>query len=135
MRPPESPKRRLVAQWVHRADEDVGVVEALVERGGLYPNAIVFHCQQAVEKYLKGFLVSHEVEFPKTHDLAQILALAKNVDANLAEALCDATLLTPYGVEFRYPSDRPDATPAHVQRAMALAVKVRDAVMRALVMD
>jgi len=50
----------------------------------------------------------------------------------MAESLRDAIVLTPYGAELRYPGDRPDATPAQVRCAIALATKVRDAVLRAL---
>ena len=32
-------------------------------------NIICYHCQQAAEKYLKGFLVSKYIPFEKTHDL------------------------------------------------------------------
>jgi predicted nucleotidyltransferase len=36
------------------------------------PNALSFHCQQCAEKYLKAFLVSKNVKFPKTHDLLEL---------------------------------------------------------------
>lgn len=32
----------------------------------------LFHCQQAVEKCLKAFLVWHDLSFRKTHDLVEI---------------------------------------------------------------
>jgi HEPN domain-containing protein len=37
---------------------------------------VCFHCQQGAEKYLKGFLAWHAVPFPRTHDLAALLAAA-----------------------------------------------------------
>ena len=132
MTPPEAPKRQLVGKWIHKADGDMAAVAALADKGPIHTNSVAFHCQQAAEKYLKAFLAWHEIYFPKTHDLAQILALVGTADAALAEGLRDAIVLTPYGVALRYPGDRPDATPAQVRRAIELATGVRDAVMRAL---
>ena len=34
-----------------------------------------YHCHQAVEKYLKGFLVFKNISFSKTHDLDYLLEL------------------------------------------------------------
>ena len=132
MKRPESPKRQLLGKWIQKADGDMAAAEALADEAPIHSNAVAFHCQQAAEKYLKAFLVWHEIDFPKTHDLDQILNLVETVDAALAEGLRDAIVLTPYGVELRYPGDRPDATPARARRAIELATKVRDAVMRAL---
>jgi hypothetical protein len=53
-------------------------------------------------------LVRHQVEFPKTHDIAKLLNRVATVNPKIAEALGDADLLTPFGVEMRYPSDAPE---------------------------
>jgi hypothetical protein len=36
------------------------------------PSLAVFHCRQAAEKAMKGFLARHDVPFRKTHDLEEI---------------------------------------------------------------
>jgi HEPN domain-containing protein len=36
-------------------------------------DACCFHAQQAAEKYLKAYLVSKQISFPKTHDLQALL--------------------------------------------------------------
>ena len=128
MRPPEDVKGRIVAEWTQKADADFNLADHLRAEGVLFPNAIAFHCQQAAEKYLKAFLVSHQVPFPKTHDLEEILDLVETVDTSLAGSLRDVIVLTPYGIELRYPGDRPDATPDTAREAVELARKVKDAV-------
>ena len=132
MTPHETPKHRLLRNWLHKADDDMAAARVLMDKDAAHSNTVAFHCQQAAEKYLKAFLVWHEIDFPKTHDLDQILDLVETTDAALAEALRDAIVLTRYGVELRYPGDRPDATPEDACKALRLATKVRDAVMRAL---
>ncbi len=128
MRPPEEIKRKVMAEWVRKADADFDLAEHLLAEGSNFLNAIAFHSQQAVEKYLKAFLVWHQIPFPKTHDLEELLDLVETVEAGLAESLRDVIVLTPYGVEVRYPGDRPDATPETAPQAVQLARQVRDAV-------
>ncbi|MDR0598605.1 MAG: HEPN domain-containing protein, partial [Treponema sp.] len=62
---------------------------------------ICFHCQQAAEKYLKGFLVFKGIEFPKTHDLAALLKLANTGDVDFSILLDKCLFLLPFGVEPR----------------------------------
>ena len=125
MRPPEQVKRELVGQWLVRAEADLAVAERLLPEGDRHAWAVAFHSQQAVEKFLKAFLVRWQIEFPKTHDLAQILGLVEAKDKVLAKSLCDATALTPYGVEVRYPGDSPKATSDDARHAVQLAALVR----------
>ena len=129
---PHDVRRRLVREWLHKADADLGLAQHLLTEDAAYPNAIAFHSQQAAEKYLKAFLVSCDISFPKTHDLAVLLDLTQPAHADLAESLQDVIVLSPYGVGLRYPGHRPDATSDEARQAVALAQKVRDAVLRAL---
>ena len=128
----EAAKRKVLAEWLHKADDDLGLAEHLLGESSLYPDAIAFHCQQAAEKYLKALLVWREIPFPKTHDIKALLNLIETADATLAESLQDAVALTSYGVEIRYPGDRPDATPEDAREAVELARKVRKAIFDAL---
>jgi len=47
----------------------------------------------------------------------------------------DILLLNPYGVEVRYPGDIPDIEPEDAQKALELAKKVRDVVLKSLPPD
>jgi HEPN domain-containing protein len=90
-----------------------------------------------VEKYLKAFLVRHQIDFPKTHDIGKLLAGVAAIDlpqvlSSLATALREADTLTPFGVEVRYPSDAPELLPGEEADALAIARQTRDAVMAVL---
>lgn len=58
--------------WLRKASEDVRAAE--VARGAEPPlrDAAVFHCQQAAEKAIKGFLTLHARPFRKTHSIEEI---------------------------------------------------------------
>lgn len=63
---------------------------------------ILFHLQQAAEKYLKSFLSFNKIHFGKLHDIRKILDLYVEHGIKVpphAEAFID---LTPYAVEGRY---------------------------------
>ncbi len=132
MRRPEDVKAELVQQWLDKAESDLGVADHLLSASTPYVEAIGFHAQQASEKYLKAFLVEHQIEFPKTHDLGQLLDLISPVDPSLASTLCDVPSLNPYGVDFRYPGHLAGMTADDAVEAIALARSVREAVLKAL---
>ena len=60
-----------------------------------------FHCQQAVEKTLKGFLVYRKIDFERIHDLGRLLDYCAGADQDF-ESLRDAVEpLTLYAVAGR----------------------------------
>jgi HEPN domain-containing protein len=132
MTPAERTKQALVQGWLEKAGEDLAVAEYLVSSDRPYFGAVGFHAQQAAEKYFKAFLVYHQVEFPKTHDLDKLLDLVAKVAGPLAQTLRGASVLSVYGVETRYPADLPDVTLAQAQTAVSIAVSVRDGVRGAI---
>jgi hypothetical protein len=54
------------------------------------------------------------------------------VNAKMAESLGDADVLTPFGVEVRYPSEAPELLPGGETEAIDTARRVKDAVMISL---
>jgi HEPN domain-containing protein len=108
-----------VHEWFQKADGDADGAELLVKSyRPTLGHLIVFHCQQAAEKYLKGLLISRGVAFPKTHGLKLLLALGNpplEVVARLEPAL---NFLQPFAVDVRYPGFDPSEA------------VVREAVMR-----
>jgi len=128
MKPPEPARARIVGEWVGKAEADLGVAQRVLGDDDPFLNAVTFHSQQAAEKCLKALLTCRGIEFPKTHVLANLIGLVETRDAALAKSLLDAVVLTPYGVEQRYPGDRPDASPAEAREAVRLARNVRDAI-------
>ena len=132
MKPPDEVRRELYEKWLRRAEEDLAVADQLVLDGVPYFGSIGFHAQQAAEKFLKAFLVWHQIEFPKTHDLSKLLELAALRDKSIAEALKGILVLTVYGVDTRYPADLPDLTANEATQAVELARQAKDVINRPL---
>ena len=129
MMPPEEAIRSLVLQWLAKAGADFDVAVHLMSESGRFSEIACFH-SQAAEKYLKALLVRCQLEFPKTHDIKDLLDLLGTVHPATAEALRDAEFLTPFGAKFRYPGDFPEALPGAAKKAVDLAGKIKEAVTR-----
>ena len=68
---------QITAEWVEKAEADFATAQreiAVTQRANY--DAVCFHAQQCIEKYLKAFLRESNVSFPRTHDLADLLGLA-----------------------------------------------------------
>jgi HEPN domain-containing protein len=121
----------VMAEWIHRAEEDLDSAVHLLGRMPRRPtNAICFHAQQAVEKYLKSLLVHEGTDFPKTHDIEELVALLRS-PAVVELGVEEQRRLTLYATRARYPG-WPDVSLVEARRAVALARRVRRAIRRLL---
>ena len=97
---------KILKEWVEFARMDFLTAKHLHEYMHPKPLEIIcYHCQQAIEKLLKGVLISKGVTIKKTHDLgllAEMLQEYTEVDEKYLEMCAD---LTPYGVKIRYPQE------------------------------
>jgi len=64
--------------WVYFAERDMLMADYAINDDRL-TGQVIFHSQQAVEKYLKSYLVENNVSFPKIHDLPKLYELVKKI--------------------------------------------------------
>ncbi len=109
----------LTKEWIKKSEGDVGtaVRESSVKEGANW-DAVCFHAQQAVEKYLKGILQEIEKPFSKTHDLSVLLELALSEFPELNILADDLEWLSAFAVEFRYPGE--EALEEDAKHALAI---------------
>jgi len=109
--------------WIKKAEHDLIAAKLIIDYRPLILDVACFHCQQAVEKYLKTFLIFKEEEFPRTHNLDVLL---ENCSALQPEfAAIDLKNLESFAVRGRYPHDflQPDLDETLDYYAMAEIVK------------
>ena len=114
-------------EWVDKAEGDYHT--ALREyRARKQPNydAVCFHAQQCVEKYMKALLLHHSVPFNRIHDLEILLHACLDVDPLLDTLRPDTQLLTQYAVSFRYPGE--SAGKEEAGQAVSAMQTCRDAI-------
>jgi len=95
----------LAKGWFRKADNDLKNAKIVIKAKDSPTDTVCFHCQQTVEKYLKGFLIYHNIEFEKEHDLDYLLDLCSQIDSSFDSLRDMAENLTPYAVESRYPTE------------------------------
>jgi len=121
-----------VIQWLILADEDLNLASHAFSLGAQSPyRLIAYHAQQCAEKYLKAFLVYHNVDFPYTHNIRMLLKLCGK-HATWAQTLKNAEELTPYAITARYPGENEEVSKAEAARAIEIAQEVRQQVRTAL---
>jgi len=120
----------MTREWLRKADADLRTARLLIAEKPADHDVICFHCQQAVEKYLKAFLQERGTPIPKTHDLKALLDLTLPFDPTLGSLRQSVRPLTKYAVEYRYPGFRADRRQS--RRALAVVERVRAEVRRRL---
>lgn len=111
-------------EWVRFAEEDFDVATALFRRRKkAAANAIGFHCQQCVEKYLKARMVEDRIAIHKTHDLQLLLNRLLAVHPLWAAFNPVLGNLTGDAVKFRYPGHT--ATRADARAALKACRSIR----------
>ena len=53
--------------WITKGDHDFGTDQIVFAQIKEYKDTVCFHCQQAVEKYLKALLVDLGIDFKYKH--------------------------------------------------------------------
>ncbi len=118
--------------WIVRAARDLRAAEHEFQAVPPLLDDIVFHCQQAAEKALKGFLTWHDVPFRKTHSLEEIGEQCLTVDPTLRAIIDRAVPLTEYAWKFRYPGEMEEPSRPEAEDALATAREVYSAVVSRL---
>src|SRR5437764_15118692 len=99
---------RVVREWIVKADHDLTAAAQILKLGKATPTeAVCFHAQQCVEKYLKAILVYRSIPFARTHEIPVLMALVpRRFRPTLDAAMQDR--LTDYASGTRYPESGPD---------------------------
>jgi HEPN domain-containing protein len=112
------------------AERDLLSAKQGLEAEIIITDIVCFHCQQSVEKFLKAFLVKHQIEFPKTHSILALLNLCSTVDMSLKIQLQFTDVLTDYAVEVRYPDEWYEPNLKETNEAYEIAVKVKEVILK-----
>ncbi|MDR0455141.1 MAG: HEPN domain-containing protein [Treponema sp.] len=123
-------KQAELQQWLKMADSDLNLAEFASKNMWPVPYEIIcFHCQQAAEKYLKWFLVMHDSEPPKIHDLEEFLKLCVTIKPQFSTIYEKCSILSGYAVQTRYPNEI-YVEKHDMDKALLYAQSVRESIMQ-----
>ncbi|GHU96843.1 hypothetical protein FACS189483_00980 [Spirochaetia bacterium] len=89
--------------WIDFAEKDLLTISEIIENQNL-TNIVIFHCQQAIEKFFKAFILENDKTLMKIHNLLALYGTVKEItDFELDEDLL-STINDIY-LESRYPGE------------------------------
>jgi len=95
--------KKQVEAWIDFAEKDILTVSEIIENQNL-TNIVAFHCQQAIEKYFKAFILENEKPLMKIHNLLALYGIIKEIiDFQLDEDLL--SIVNDIYLESRYPGE------------------------------
>ena len=95
--------KKQVEQWINFAEKDLFAVSEIIKKPEL-TNIAAFHCQQAIEKYFKAFILEHEKPLAKIHNLLTLYGTIKEItDLGFDEDLL--AVINDIYLESRYPAE------------------------------
>lgn len=117
-----------IRQWLDKAEHDRITAEAVISLTRPITDTAAFHCQQAVEKCLKVYLVWREFPFEKIHDLEVLATQCSTFDSTFLTLVERVAPLTGYAVRFRYPGPN-NPTVEDIRDALNVVNAVRQFVL------
>lgn len=95
--------KKITEEWIKKAEEDCLVANRELRAEPPASEAVCFHAQQCIEKYMKAILQENEVEFEKIHDLDVLLGQCIDFLPGLEDFRDELIKLSTYAVDVRYP--------------------------------
>ena len=110
-------------EWLRRAKSNL-VRAKQVKPAGAYWEDLCFDTEQAAEKAVKAILTHRKVQFPKIHDIGELLSLLDQSGEKIPEEIWWVDDLTQYAVETRYPGPAEPVTQKEYREAVKMAERV-----------
>jgi len=95
--------KAITQEWLDKAEGDCRVASREWENDDPVLDAVCFHAQQCIEKYLKAWLTERGISFLKIHDLETLARQCIPTLPELGNSMDDFAFLTSASVETRYP--------------------------------
>jgi HEPN domain-containing protein len=95
--------KKITGEWIIKAEKDYLVAVRELKAEPPATEAVCFHAQQCIEKYMKAILQENEAEFEKIHDLDVLLRQCMNFMPALENHRDELVKLSTYAVDVRYP--------------------------------
>lgn len=116
--------KELTKEWIEKAEGDFAVANREYKAKIPVYDAVCFHAQQCVEKYMKAILQENDLEFEKIHDLDVLLEKCKKFIPKLENFRRELIELSSFAVEIRYPGIK--ATREEAVSCLSVMRRVRD---------
>lgn len=114
-----------IKEWIRLAENDLYSAKILNESVRKPYEVVCYLCVQAVEKYLKGYMVYNDIEPQKTHDLLFLNKICSEQDKLFENIIIECGFLKRCASGIRYPH-KYEITEDDMNFAIKAAEKVRN---------
>src|SRR3989344_9418307 len=115
---------KLINSWVDKADEDLEYARISLKEGLEFYPQICFLLHQAVEKYLKAYIIASELDFQKIHDLGRLVKICGQKDNTFNQYFDKIADLNSYYIETRYPDFEITVNKSQAEKALDIAEEI-----------
>ena len=99
-------RQKELRQWFFLSKQNLDVAKnSAITMHPMPVESICNNCQQSAEKDLKGFLFHNNVDFPKIHDLSELVAMCIEIDSEFIKFTKQCRYLNNFGVLPKYPNE------------------------------
>ncbi|RLC46204.1 MAG: DNA-binding protein [Candidatus Cloacimonadota bacterium] len=119
----------LIKNWIDKAEKDLISAEHELSFSDAVTETVCFHSQQAVEKYLKAYLVFLGITFTKIHDIGALITKCEKKDREISKLKEEADKLTDYAIEVRYPDEWFEPSLKEAKEALEIAKKMKEFIL------
>jgi len=114
-------KAQLVRSWLTKAQHDLASARVLAASEPPLLDTAIYHCQQAAEKAVKGYLVFCDQEVERVHDIEVLIRSAMSCAQEFVDWIDVGIELTPYARIYRYPGYATEPSREQLEQAIAAA--------------
>ncbi|MFH1362521.1 MAG: HEPN domain-containing protein [bacterium] len=115
---------KIVLDWLKKADSDFGFAQVAFNDYDDFYSQMCLLCHDAVEKYLKAYLVYKKRKYKRIHDLVTLLedcAIVSNSPEEFKDFDQRCRILNNYYTPLKYPSHFPFAKKKQAKEAIEIA--------------
>lgn len=116
--------KKITEEWIAKAENDYLVAIREFNAIPIIGDAVCFHAQQCIEKYMKAVLQENEVRFGKIHDLDVLLKNCVKFIPELEGHRDKLIDLSNYAVDVRYPGF--DVSEDEAEECVRIMEKIRE---------
>ena len=121
-------ERIYLQQWLGKAEHDLLAARLILDHQPIILDISCFHCQQAVGKCLKTFLIFHKKDFPKTHNIDLLIKSCSTINDRFKEV--DVKNLEDFAVRGRYPHDFLMPSIEEAEEFYQIALEIKDLLIK-----
>jgi len=121
---------KLSQEWFKLGENELGYAKLGFEYSDKFYSQVCVLCHQAIEKYLKGFLVYHARKYSKIHDLVKLVKDCCSIDEEVAQFEDKCRKITDYYVILRYPVTVPPRTKQEAEEALKIASNIEQFILK-----